>query len=245
MTSAGNSAEDTWFGGYSNNDGDGFISFDPSGAEINSIALLECRRYSFQLRWEDSWGGAGTDLDIYLWDRSTGDILDIPAGWGYVGSIVEQSGASDDYPFEFFSLRSPINSRDVGVIIVHHSGPEPEWVHLELWSGPGGLGYSTGAGSIGNPAESANPGLLAVGAAPFYDTNTIEPFSSQGPTPDGRIKPDIVGVDCAESVTYERFIRRDSGQACWFPGTSQASPHVAGYGDTDKAAKPRPHSLSR
>ena len=229
VTSAGNSAEDTWFGGYSNNDGDGFISFDPSGAEINSIALLECRRYSFQLRWEDSWGGASTDLDIYLWDRSTGDILDIPAGWGNVRSTYEQSGASDDYPFEVFSLRSPINSRNVGVIIFHRSGPEPEWVHLELRSGPGGLGYSTGAGSIGNPAESANPGLLAVGAAPFYDTDTIESYSSRGPTPDGRTKPDIVGVDCGASVSYEVRTRSwDNDQQCWFSGTSQASPHVAG-----------------
>ena len=239
VTSAGNSAEDTWFGGYSNNDGDGFISFDPSGAEINSIALLECRRYSFQLRWEDSWGGASTDLDIYLWDRSTGDILDIPAGWGYVGSIAEQSGASDDYPFEFFSLRSPINSRNVGVIIFHRSGPEPEWVHLELRSGPGGLGHSTGAGSIGNPAESANPGLLAVGAAPFYDTDTIESYSSRGPTPDGRTKPDIVGVDCGASVSYEVRTRSwDNDQQCWFSGTSQASPHVAGMATLIKQQNP-------
>ena len=193
VNSAGNSAQDTWFGSFSDNDGDDAISFNNSTAEINPIVLAECRRYIFQLRWEDSWGGASTDLDIYLWDKSTGDVLDIPAGYGYVGSIAEQSGASNHYPFELFSLRSPINSRDVGVIIVHDSGPEPDWIHLDLFSGPGGLGYSTAGGSIGNPAESANRGLLAVGAAPFYDTNIIEPFSSQGPTPDGRTKPDIVG----------------------------------------------------
>ena len=238
VNSAGNSAEDTWFGGFSDNDGDDVISFNNSTAEINSIVLAECRSYTFQLRWEDSWGGAGTDLDIYLWDTSTGDILDIPAGWGYVGSTYEQSGASNHDPFEYFYLRSPINSRDVGVIIVHESGPVPDWVHLELRSGPGGLEYSTSAGSIGNPAESANPGLLAVGAAPFYNTNTIEPFSSQGPTPDGRTKPDIVGVDCAAAVAYERFIRSGDGQVCWFPGTSQASPHVAGLATLVKQQNP-------
>ena len=181
----------------------------------------------FQLRWDDDWGGADTDLDIYLFDRSTGETLDIPRGWGYVGSIAPQSGASDDYPFEFFFLRAPFDSSDVGVVIVHDSGPVPDWVQLELWSGPGGLEYSND-GSIGTPAESANPGLLAVGAAPFYDVNTIEPFSSRGPTPDGRVKPDIVGIDCAASVSYEFFNRRDNGRGCWFPGTSQASPHVAG-----------------
>ena len=228
VNAAGNSAEDTWFGSFSDHDSDGRMSFNSSGVEINPITLLESQRYTFQLRWEDSWGGADTDLDIYLWDRSTDDFLSIPAGWGYIESRVPQSGASDHEPFEFFSLRSPIDSNDVGVIIVHAGGPVPDWVQLEMFSGRGGLGIHTGNGSISNPAESANPGLLAVGASPFYDVNTIEPFSSQGPTPDGRIKPDIVGIDCAASVSYEFCNRRDNGRGCWFPGTSQASPHVAG-----------------
>ncbi len=224
--SAGNSAEDTWFGSFSDHNGDGAMSFNSAGEEINSIDLRECRRYAFQMRWHDSWGGAATDLDMYLWDKSTGDIWDIPREWGYIGSAVGQSGASDDYPFEYFSLRSPVTSSDVGLVIVHVSGPVPNWVQVELWSGPGGLGIFTGNGSIGNPAESANPGLLAVGAAPFFDISTIEFFSSRGPTPDGRIKPEIVGIDCAASVSYELDDFR--GNACWFPGTSQASPHVAG-----------------
>ncbi len=224
VNAAGNSAGDTWLGSYSDNDGDGLISFNNSTAEINPIVLRECRRYTFQLRWADSWDNAVTDLDIFLWDTSTDSILEIPREWGFIGS---RFSANEGIPFEFFSLRSPINSTDVGIIIVHRSGPEPDWIQLELFSGPGGLEYSND-GSITNPAESANPGLLAVGAAPFYDTNTIEPFSSRGPTPDGRIKPDIVGVDCAASVSYELFTRRNSGQDCWFPGTSQASPHVAG-----------------
>ena len=228
VNAAGNSAEDTWFGSFSDHDGDSSMSFNSSGAEINPITLLECRRYTFQLRWDDSWGGADTDLDMYMWDRSTNSLLDIPREWGFIGSAFEQSGASDHEPFEFFSFRAPFDSSDVGVIIVHAGGPEPDWIQLEMFSGRGGLGIYTGNGSITNPAESANPGLLAVGAAPFYDVNTIEFFSSQGPTPDGRIKPEIVGIDCAASVSYERFIRRSNGQECWFPGTSQASPHVAG-----------------
>ena len=225
--SAGNAADNTWFGSYSDPDGNGRIGFNISNDEINPLVLRECRRYTFQLRWEDSWGGASADLDIYLWDRSTGNVLDVPAEWGYVGGVSEQSGAGNHIPLELFSIRSPINSTDVGVIVVHDSGPVPDWIQLQFW-GAGGFEYHTLRGSIGTPAESANPGLLAVGAAPFYDTSDVEFFSSQGPTPDGRIKPDIVGVDCAASVTYELYTRRDNGQDCWFAGTSQASPHVAG-----------------
>ena len=56
----------------------------------------------------------------------------------------------------------------------------------------------TVSGSITNPAESANPGMLAVGATHgFHSWNirTIADYSSQGPTDDCRIKPDIVGAD--------------------------------------------------
>ena len=76
---------------------------------------------------------------------------------------------------------------------------------------------------MGNPAESANPGLLAVGAADWATTDIIKPYSSRGPTPDGRIKPDIVGATCGE--TSQRPLNSFRNGYC---GTSQASAHVAG-----------------
>ena len=78
--------------------------------------------------------------------------------------------------------------------------------------------------------------MLAVGAAHYWETDTaVTSYSSRGPTPDGRIKPDIVGADCAATVSYDLIDpeeltdpNRFGGNDCWFPGTSQASPHVAG-----------------
>ena len=95
-----------------------------------------------------------------------------------------------------------------------------------MFSGPD-IRHYTENGSITNPAESNNPGLLAVGATHYWDTHTIASYSSQGPTPDGRIKPDIVGTACGEAASYPPLSLRD-GNSCWFSGTSQASPHVAG-----------------
>ena len=68
--------------------------------------------------------------------------------------------------------------------------------------------------------------MLAVGATHYWNTNAIAPYSSRGPTLDGRTKPDITGIDCALS-TASTPVTLDGNQ-CWFPGTSQASPHVAG-----------------
>ena len=104
----------------------------------------------------------------------------------------------------------------------------PDWIQLLYW-GPGSFEHYTVSGSIGNPAESANPGMLAVGATHYWDTYEVTSYSSQGPTPDGRVKPDVVGVDCAEAASYEVIeSARFDFNPCWFPGTSQASPHVAG-----------------
>jgi subtilisin family serine protease len=65
--------------------------------------------------------------------------------------------------------------------------------------------------------------VVSLGAIDASDpgTNTIEPFSSCGPTNDGRTKPDAVAVD-GVSVTGH------GGFGSPFFGTSAAAPHAAG-----------------
>jgi subtilisin family serine protease len=57
-----------------------------------------------------------------------------------------------------------------------------------------------------------------VGAVHWAD-DALEPYSSRGPTADGRIKPDIAAPSVVDSASYV-----DEG----FNGTSAATPHVAG-----------------
>ena len=219
VNSAGNHAEGTWFRGYSDPDGDKIIRFGGSNDEVAAMPLRACRGYTVQLRWEDDWDGASKDLDLYLYKTDTREYV--------FSSEVTQSGESRHAPLEWLSFWSGIDSDAFGIVIHHHGGSVPDWIQLVVW-GVDPIQHHTRNGSIGNPAESANPGMLAVGAAPWYDVHAIEPFSSRGTTPDGRVKPDIVGADCGEVALLEA--RSRGGSQCWFPGTSQAAPHVAGLG---------------
>ena len=84
--------------------------------------------------------------------------------------------------------------------------------------------------------ESANPGMLAVGAAHTGTTFAHHRALQQPrPTPDGRVKPDIVGADCGERRrrTPERnncrFLRHQPGRAhvpAWRPSCASGSPTI-------------------
>jgi subtilisin family serine protease len=78
------------------------------------------------------------------------------------------------------------------------------------------LEYIVPEGSLVIPADT--DGAIAVGATGWL-SDTLEPFSSWGPTADGRRKPDISAPDFVSTVSYGPFA---------FPGTSAAAPHVAG-----------------
>ncbi len=220
VNSAGNSAQETWFGPYSDTDGNGLVSFAEPEIEFVGLDVKEGERVTVQLRWEDDWDGAATDLDLYLYNIATGMFT-------RAKSEDEQSGEIGQVPLEGFWFTLDGDSNAHGIVIGHYSGDIPDWIQVMVW-GAGDIEYHTGKSSITNPGESANPGLLAVGAAHYYDTNTIASYSSRGPTPDERAepKPDIVGTACAETASYSPR-PRDENQ-CWFPGTSQAAPHVAG-----------------
>jgi len=72
-----------------------------------------------------------------------------------------------------------------------------------------------------SPADAK--GVMAVAAIDQtkWPTGPQEEFSSQGPTSDGRIKPEISGPDNVASYVYSLY-----GYS--FKGTSASSPHVAG-----------------
>ena len=176
----------TWFGSFSN-ETDGFMAFS-NNDNLNGIEMDAGEWMSVELRWEGSWQGADKDLNMYLYDSE--------------GSQVEfsndpQQGLSPEKSYESFRYTAP-TSGTYFLGVKRHAGSAPSWVQLRVRGGPQ-LEYHTPNSNITSPAESANPGMLAVGIAAWNNANAIQSYSARGPTPDGRTKPDIVGADCTST----------------------------------------------
>ena len=227
VNGAGNSAKGSWYGAFEDSDSDGLHQFNASGNECNrvTIDLDPLEGFTAQLRWADSWGGASKDLNLYLIPVSGGTLSLSDA---VAISTRSQSGGGNHTPNETIRIgHGDIINGEYCLAVNQTSGAAPSWIQLLVWGASDDLQNYVSAHSIGNPAESRNSGMLAVGAARISDTNTIEGFSSRGPTTDDRTKPDIVGADGGTS----------SIRGTWY-GTSQASPHVAGLAALVKQVYP-------
>src|SRR5262245_49119849 len=166
---AGNEAASTWTGAFTDFDGDDLLEFDSSlqcvaagGCETNSVSLQFGRQFIAQLRWEDSWTAAKRDVDLYLLQfNAVSSVLTVVASSENV-----QSGSNGHVPFEILSY-TPTSSCSCSyhLAIKHYAGSLPSWVQLQAFTSET-LQFRTAGRSIANPAESANPGLLALGAAP-------------------------------------------------------------------------------
>ena len=217
VNSVGNSARSSWHGSFADSDSDTLHQFDTAGDECNgvTISLGPLEGFTAQLRWDDTWGGASKDLDLYLIAESGGTVSLSDA---VATSENGQSGDTNHIPYEVIRRsHGEIVNGKYCLAVKKAEGTAPSWIQLLVWGASGNLQNYVSARSISNPEESSNPGMLAAGAARFSSTSTIEDFSSRGPTTDNRTKPDIVGSDGGTSSTY----------GSWY-GTSQASPHVAG-----------------
>ena len=215
VSAAGNYARRHWTGPYSASVGENVTVLEFENGDISNNILLFAGDYvTVQLRWDDTWAGASRDLDLWLWDFTAGDFVEY--------SLDVQEGRPGEVPSEYLSYLAP-TAGWYGILVSHKSGSvtglvpdtrvDPEFQPLST---------TPRSRSISSPAESANPGMLAVGAAPWYDVHEIEPYSSRGPTRDGRIKPDVVGADCGATALEEPEWRG-------FCGTSQATAaHLAG-----------------
>jgi hypothetical protein len=212
--SAGNGALDHWTGAFSDPDGDGLLNFSGSD-ELLDFYVPAYETVGAFLNWKD-WGAytngryAGSSLDydlfLYRYDGAVYVLVDSSTG--------AQTGTQ--WPTEeVYGWYSPSNSY-WAVAIRRNSGSR--LVDLELFTSGNSraIEYNVTARSVSIPADS--PEALTAGASDAR-TDEYHTYSSQGPTFDGRLKPDYAAPSGVSTKTYG-----NGG----FYGTSASAPHLAG-----------------
>ncbi|HEV2351830.1 MAG TPA: S8 family serine peptidase [Terriglobia bacterium] len=201
------------------------------------------------LVWDDPFGASNNNYDLYLVQESTGKVVDQSTD-PQTGSqdpveFIDYTnpGAEDKFHIVVQNVGNLAAAKHLNL---YSFEPECASAGPKLLAPPlhERVNYNTATRSV--PAQSDAGGtpasVISVGAicsasaaaqnvfngAPSPDescldttNSTIEYFSSQGPTLDGRNKPDISGID-GVSVTGAGNFENP------FFGTSAAAPHIAG-----------------
>jgi hypothetical protein len=207
VNAAGNYRNRHYLGTFSDADADGRHEF-ASSQNSNSVTLSANTTYTFILNWDD-YPSTGVDYDLYLY---SGDP-------DYGGTVVASStnaqtgfGRNPYPPYE--DIQYTATTSATYYLVVEKAGGTTSNLPLTLFSPYVNLGARTRASSLSQPADCAS--TLAIAATDAV-TDAVAGYSSEGPTVDGRNKPEISAPTNVQTSLPGNFA-----------GTSAAAPHAAG-----------------
>jgi len=227
VTSAGNMAQRHWDGRFRDPDGDGWNNFSGS-TETNPALLAANGSLTVYLNWND-WFTSNQDYDLYVFFECSNAVsTPYPCG----GDPGDSPSADRPLVLTGVSLNPQEGTEAPVEQVTVTAGAAPVVAHVAIRKASASRdvqletfyvgdilttpAFLVPEGSVTIPADSRS--AIAVGAT-YWSNDGLEPFSSWGPTTDGRSKPDIVAPDGVITVTYGPLS---------FYGTSASSPHVAG-----------------
>lgn len=214
VNAMGNSRTAHYLGTFT--DADANLSHEfATGQNYNTISLTAGSAVTLILNW-DAYPTTTTDYNLYLYNG-------IPDAGGVLvaSSASKQSGTLNSRPYEQIS-HTPATTGTYYIVVKKAKSTTPH-VRLTLFSTGPSLGKYTTASSILQPADCAN--VIGVGAVNLSDA--AEGFSSEGPTTDGRAKPEISAPDGVQTSLSSAFY-----------GTSASSPHATGAAVLQLAKNP-------
>ena len=236
IASAGNSAQDHWSGTFGDSDRDGYTDLNGTATanEQDAVVVPPGQSGIAYLTW-DQWPQSSAPVTLvatpFKCDPSgcQTSLVQIPCPVPNSCSVAQPTGSR---PVLSLNLPDNTTSNNFEWVIQVKQGSGTPGVRYDLsYYGDVGPSLLSGksaaraaAGSVDSPASS--PYALAVGAANVAN-NSLEAYSSQGPTIDRRVKPDITGFDNVAS---------NLDQFSSFSGTSAGAPHVAGAAALIKSA---------
>jgi Subtilase family len=246
IASGGNTAQDHWSGTFTDGDRDSYTDLNGTGAanEYDAVVVHPGQTGTAYLTW-DQWPQSSAALTLvaipYKCDPSgCGSTAHPPVAISCpVPNSCSDAQSAASSPVLSLNLPNNTTSNDIewAIQVKQSSGTPALRYDLSYYRDVGpsllaSLNTTTAAkaavGSIETPASS--PYALAVGAANVA-SKALESYSSQGPTIDQRVKPDITGYDDVSS-------NLDQYRTGGFGGTSAGAPHVAGAAALIKSATP-------
>jgi pSer/pThr/pTyr-binding forkhead associated (FHA) protein len=201
VNSSGNAADEHYRGRFLDTDEDGLHEFS-DGTEMMALDVY-APDLIVALNWDD-WQQATEDYDLFIYGAQ-GDLLasSEDAQSGLAGQEASELIVGSDISEGIYYVAvKAISTTRAGTLDLYTLGAIPEFPVAEH--------------SLGSPADAR--GSLAVGATESRD-GTLAVYSSQGPSNDGRLKPELSAPAGVSSATYAPEV---------FEGTSASTPHVAG-----------------
>ena len=194
VVSAGNEGRFPYYHGtWTDEDGDGWHEFATGDETMTTTVTTTVR-----LQWND-WGGVDSDYDVVVFDQDGNKVAE---------DSVDQRETGTPY-----ERKDPPHERKLTVKIRGTNPDSDDRLSLRLFPDFGETEHAAKTSTL--VPYAAAEGAIAVGAYDTY-TEAYAPYSSRGPTVDGRMKPDVTGPT---NVTT-----RAKGE---FTGTSAAAPAVA------------------
>ena len=218
VVASGNDGDGHYVGTYADTDTDGFHDFGP-GKQTLKVGVGST--LDVVLRW-DAWTGTPMNLDLYVFTAE---------GQMVASSRNVQGGSSPKDPVEriVIPLRREFQGQTYLIAVRAVGATRP--VKVEIFTKNSELELFTPLNSVATPGDAR--GAFTVGATNVRN-GTLETFSAQGPTADERVKPDLTGPDRVTTAAYTKQNPSDPS----FPGTSAATPHVAGAAAIILGAQP-------
>jgi hypothetical protein len=212
----------------------------------NLVQLPANGEIAIFLTWDDAFGASGNNYDLYLVQQSTGRVVahstDVQNGNQDPVEFIDyvNTGVQDFFRIVVQNVRDQAQPRHLNLFSFQPqcaaSGPTrlapPRHERHNFNTATRSVSAQGDAG--GSPVSVMSVGAIcsaSAGAANAFspsapdesclDTShsTAEFFSSRGPTLDGRVKPDIAGID-GVSITGAGSFQNP------FFGTSAAAPHL-------------------
>ena len=209
INSAGNYGGGNFYRGtFKDLDGDGWHEFGTGSSELNKFSFKSTSAITIQLDWDD-YPASAQDYNLFIY-RYNG------SKWAtYASSKNKQTGTQP--PREYLKLTKPPGGDYAMAIFSNKASKGGMTLRAFKYSGGTTFQYKQSRGSINTVAACEDVIAVAAISQANYATGPQLSYSSQGPSWDGRPKPDVAAPSLVITSPKSKF-----------GGTSAAAPHVAG-----------------